>query len=189
MVAFPLLLIPLAASTDKAAGRPVASIALKSGANWNITVGDALLTFAVFLLMIEMVKAARPGAKTITETLLAILLCGGAIAEFVLLPPFATSVFFLLIAMTVVDVLGSLAIGRHSRRRAAVATPAAPFVERRAVEPVIVPPIEPASPVDVRPEPVVPEELRTAPPAAADAPADDTAPRKSPYTPDGVPTP
>ena len=196
MVAFPLLLIPFAIVNIILLMMPslsltatVASLALKSDAIWSITVGDILLALAALLLMFELVKAARPGAKTITEMLLAILLCGGAIAEFVLLPPFATSIFFLLIVMSVVDVIGSLAIARHSRKRVTrtvVATPApSPIVEPATrIEPTI----EPASPVDVRPEPVVPEELRTAP-HATDAPANDTAPRKSPYTPDGVPTP
>jgi hypothetical protein len=167
MVAFPLLLIPLAIFNIIVFLMPtlsltsqLASVTLKSGTIWNATAGDALLALAALLLLIEMIKAARPGGKSIVELLLSLLLCAGAIAEFVMLPPFGTSIFFLLIVLAVVDVFGGLAVTIQSRRRvvrqtapAPAWTPPAP-APNRAVEPVIVPPAPAASP-EVHPEPTI----------------------------------
>jgi hypothetical protein len=193
MVAFPLLLIPLAIFNiivflmpGLSLTSPVTSLTLKSGAIWGVTAGDVLLAVAALLLLIEMVKAARPGGKSIVELLLSILLCGGAIAEFVMLAPFGTSVFFLLIVMALVDVIGSLAVSMQSRRRVVrqvVATPMAAPAPPRAIEPVIIPPA-PVSPVELRPEPTVTTPSQPQATAAGDATV-----TRSPYTPDGVPTP
>lgn len=193
MVAFPLLLIPLAIFNiivflmpGLSLTTPLASVALKSGTIWNVTAGDVLLALAALLVLIEMVKAARPGGKSIVEFLLSILLCGCAIAEFVMLPPFGTSVFFLLIVMAVVDVIGSLAIGTQSRRRVVrqdvPATVWAPTPAPARSEPVIVPPA-PVNPVEVHAEPTF--STSKEPPEVSSN--NDSG--RSPYTPEGVPTP
>ena len=61
-----------------------------------------------------MIKAARPGAKYVTDHLLSFVVFAGAVAEFVMLPQFATSTFFLLTTLALVDFVAS--IGVRSRR-------------------------------------------------------------------------
>ena len=103
MVGFPLLLIPLAiyniivflmpgvSFTD-----PLVKLTLMSGAEWPVTLSDVLLTLGILLLLAEVIKGARPGAKYLTDHLLSLIVFGAAAAEFVLWPKFGTSTYFLL---------------------------------------------------------------------------------------------
>ncbi len=92
MIGFPLLLIPLAIYNMIAFLTPGVSwtgpvysvpVPLKSGVLWTPTAGDAFITFALLMLMFEFIKATRQG-KSFVEHFLALLLAGGAAAEFVM---------------------------------------------------------------------------------------------------------
>ena len=167
MVGFPLLLIPLAiyniivflmpgvSLTD-----PLVKLALMSGVEWPVTLSDVLLALGILLLLAEVVKGARPGAKYLTDHLLSLIVFGAAAAEFVLWPKFGTSTFFLLTALALVDFLSGLAL--RSRRRAALGTAAAP---KKGASKAEAPVVEPApAPMSV-PAPVAP--VAPAVPAAA----------------------
>jgi len=166
MVGFPLLLIPLAiyniivflmpgvSFTD-----PLVKLTLMSGAEWTVTLSDVLLTLAILLLLAEVIKGARPGAKYLTDHLLSLIVFGAAAAEFVLWPKFATSTYFLLTALSLVDFLSGLAL--RTRRRAVAVVAAAPAPPPKSAEKVEVPAAEP------QPAPV---------PATPPAPATPTVP-------------
>jgi len=159
MIGFPLLLIPLAIVNIavflmglelEGLQKPVGfSIPLLANNSWAITYSDALLTFALFMLLFEVVKSARPGAKYFTDHLLSLLVFAGAAAEFLLLPKFAHSTFFLLTLMALIDVIAGIAI-RAVRPKAAVARVApAPAAEQRPVSS----PVAAPSPPPVPPQP------------------------------------
>jgi hypothetical protein len=129
MVGFPLLLIPLAVYNiivllmrDVSLSEPVLRLPLMSGAEWPISLSDMLLAFAAVMLLLEIVKGARPGAKFLMDHLLSLVVFGAAAAEFLLLPKFATSTFFLLTLLALVDFLSGVTLRR--RRYTAVAGPA-----------------------------------------------------------------
>jgi hypothetical protein len=105
---------------------------LMSGAEWAVTLSDVLLALAILLLLAEVIKGARPGAKYLTDHLLSLIVFGAAAAEFVLWPKFGTSTYFLLTALALVDFLSGLAL--RTRRRA-VAVAAAPVPPPKAAEP------------------------------------------------------
>ncbi len=71
------------------------------------------------MLLCEVIKGARPGAKYLTDHLLSLLVFGGAAAEFVLLPQFGTSTFFLLTLLALVDFLSGIALRRRRGTQAA----------------------------------------------------------------------
>lgn len=126
MVGFPLLLIPLAVYNiivflmpGVSLAAPLFSLPLISGAAWPVTLGDLLLTLGTVLLLLEVIKGARPGAKYLTDHLLSFVICAGAIAEFLLWPRFATSTFFLLTLLALVDFLSGVALRAHRRVPAA----------------------------------------------------------------------
>ena len=136
MVGFPLLLIPLAIYNiivflmpDLSFTDPLVKVTLMSGAEWAVTLSDVLLTLAILLLLAEVIKGARPGAKYLTDHLLSLIVFGAAAAEFVLWPKFGTSTYFLLTALSLVDFLSGLAL--RTRRRA-VAVAAAPVPPPKA---------------------------------------------------------
>jgi hypothetical protein len=155
MIGFPLLLIPFAIYNifvflmpGVAFTAPIANVTLTSGVQWVPTFGDALLALGIFLLLFEVVKAARPGARYLTDHLLSLIASGAAVAEFLLLAPFVTSTFFLLTVLMVVEFFAGISIGfrnRHRREPAVVSNSVGP-------EPVPVPanPV-PASPVPAEP--------------------------------------
>ncbi|MGL5166238.1 MAG: hypothetical protein ACRC9K_10170 [Afipia sp.] len=146
MIGFPLLLIPFAIYNifvflmpGVAFTAPIASVTLMSGVTWAPTFGDALLALGALLLLFEVIKAARPGARYLTDHLLSLIVFGAAVAEFLLLAPFGTSTFFLLTVLMAVEFLAGVSIGFRNRHRRApapapVAAPAdvAPIPASRA---------------------------------------------------------
>src|SRR5438445_2431699 len=150
MIGFPLLLIPLAVYNiivflmpGVSFADPLIKLTLMSGAEWQLTLSDVLVALGILLLLFEVIKGARPGAKYLTDHLLSLIVFGAAAAEFVLWPKFGTSTYFLLTALALVDFLSGLALRR--RRGAAVATE--PAVSRKSAgkaEPVPEPPFAPA---------------------------------------------
>jgi len=131
MIGFPLLLIPLAIYNiivflmpGVSFVDPVLKLPLMSGAEWPLTLSDMLLTLAILMLLSEVIKGARPGAKYLTDHLLSLIVFGGAAAEFVLWPKFGTSTYFLLTMLALVDFLSGVAL--RARRRAPVTSGPAP---------------------------------------------------------------
>src|SRR5580693_6931543 len=127
MVGFPLLLIPLAIYNilvflmpGVALADPLFRVTLVSGADWPVTLSDVLLTLGVLLLLLEVIKGARPGAKYLTDHLLSLIVFGVAAFEFVMWRKFGTATFFLLTLIAMTDFLTGIAMRTH--RRPAMAT-------------------------------------------------------------------
>jgi hypothetical protein len=172
---FPLLLIPFAIYNMIAFLTPMDwatklyTIQLKSGVTWEPTAGDAFIAFSLVMLMFEFIKSTRHG-KSLVEHFLALLLAGGATAEFVMVnparimqtgsvTPAANSVFALLIAICFVDLLAGFAASLRRARRAVVVEPEPVPVAPSRAAPVRAEPAraEPASPFG-RAEPPAPAE-------------------------------
>ena len=134
MVGFPLLLIPLAiyniivflmpgvSFTD-----PLVKLTLMSGAEWPLTLSDILLALGILLLLVEIIKGARPGSKYLTDHLLSLIVFGAAAAEFLLWPRFGTSPYFLLTMLALVDFLSGIAL----RARRGMQVTAGPRLQAR----------------------------------------------------------
>jgi hypothetical protein len=128
MVGFPLLLIPLAIYHIVVLMMHVSpetlliTVPLPSSTAWPVTMSDVLLTLGILLLLCEVIKGARPGAKYLTDHLLSLLVLGGAGAEFALLPQFGTSTYFLLTTLSLADFLSGIAL--RARRGVAASTAA-----------------------------------------------------------------
>ncbi|HYI26364.1 MAG TPA: hypothetical protein VD863_00800 [Bradyrhizobium sp.] len=177
---FPLLLIPLAIYNiiaflmrDVSFAAPLFTVPLPSGTGWPVTLTDGLLTLGVLMLLCEVIKGARPGAKYLTDHLLSLLVFGGAAAEFVLLPQFGTSTFFLLTLLALVDFLsgialrrrrGAPALSRRDARKAEQAEPESQFVPVATRVPSAPAPAAEAVPHDrVEPKIAQPEVTPSAP--------------------------
>ena len=143
MVGFPLLLIPLAVYNIIAFLMPTVSfsdvlfkVPMITGETWPVTLADLLLALGVLLLLLEVVKGARPGAKFLMDHLLSLILFGAAAAEFVMWPKFGNSTYFLLVLLAMADFLGGIA--QRARRRiayVAAETVAVPRKSKRHAEP------------------------------------------------------
>jgi hypothetical protein len=143
MVGFPLLLIPLAIYNilvwlmpSVSLNETLITLPLVSGAQWPVTLSDVLLALGILMLLLEVIKGARPGSKYLTDHLLSLIVFGGAAAEFLLWPRFGTSCYFLLTLLALVDFLSGIALrarrgipvtsGVAAARREVSAPPAAP---------------------------------------------------------------
>jgi hypothetical protein len=130
MRAFPMILIAVAAYNavvfgSAAMGHDAAGLldrnfplAVYSGDIWKITLGDGLVALALLLLFVETIKAAATRHREILNHALALLTFIGALAEFITLKGFGTSVFFLITAMCLFDVVAGYAISIIAGRRA-----------------------------------------------------------------------
>ncbi|MBR0690897.1 hypothetical protein JQ612_32535 [Bradyrhizobium manausense] len=142
MVGFPLLLIPLAVYNIIAFLMPSVSfsdvlfkVPMVSGEAWPVTLADLLLALGVLLLLLEVVKGARPGAKFLMDHLLSLIIFGAAAAEFVMWPKFGNSTYFLLVLLAMADLFGGIA--QRARRRityVAAETVAVPRKAKRQAE-------------------------------------------------------
>jgi hypothetical protein len=159
MIGFPLLLFPLAIYNiivflmpGVSFADPLVKLTLMSGTEWPVTLSDVLLALGILLLLFEVIKGARPGAKYLTDHLLSLIVFGAAAAEFVLWPKFGTSTYFLLALLAMVDFLSGIAL--RTRR----GTQAAPVVSKRSARA----PAEPAPEPQFEPKPAP-----SVPPAAS----------------------
>ncbi len=92
-------------------------VSLVSGAVWTLTVGDTLLVLGLIVLFVELVNATRTGTQTIVNHALSLLVMLVALVEFIVLPQFGTSVFFLLVLLSVLDVIAGFTVTITSARR------------------------------------------------------------------------
>ena len=182
MVGFPLLLIPLAIYNIIVFLMPgvsltetLVNVPLTSGASWALTMSDVLVALGILMLLLEVIKGARPGAKFLTDHLLSLIVFGAALAEFLLWPRFANSTFFLLTLLAFTDFVTSVSL---RVRRSPAAVGAGRSVRRAAPEVVHEPVVHES--VDSRAGVVVsPAESVTPAPAPAEPTSTETASQTS----------
>jgi hypothetical protein len=123
LVGFPLLLIPFAIYNIVAflfgAGfnDVLFSIPLLSRATFNVTMHDILITLAILLLFVEIMKSTRLGIKSVVDHILSLLLFIAMIGEFMAVQHAATSTFFTITMLAFVDVISGYTVGIRSAQR------------------------------------------------------------------------
>lgn len=88
-----------------------------SGVEWELTKGDAIVLLAVIFLFLEILKSTSTGTATIVNHGISLLLFILCLVQFLLMPNFATSTFFILMSMTLLDVLAGVIVTIVSARR------------------------------------------------------------------------
>ena len=81
-----------------------------SGDDWRYSIGDLLVTLSLVLLFIEIVKSTRTSSRQIVNHGLSMLTFVVALVEFIVLRGFATSTFFFILVMCLIDVVGGYTI-------------------------------------------------------------------------------
>jgi len=124
----PLMIVPFIAFNlvalglvDATAANPWDSVVLTlnmvSGAQWTMTMGDLMVALGLFLLFFEILKATRVGSDTIIDHLLSTFVFIAYLIEFLLVQSAANSVFFMLMAITFVDVIAGFSVSIRSASR------------------------------------------------------------------------
>jgi len=92
-------------------------IPMVSGTPWAITAGDFLLVVGIVCLFIEVLKSTRSGRSSIVEHMLSMVVFVAYLIEFLLVGAAASSVFFLLMVMTLIDVVAGFTVSITSAGR------------------------------------------------------------------------
>lgn len=116
----PLLLIPLVIYNFVVflfmGGNPAGwstqlfSIPMVSGQVWALTAGDLLLVAGVVCLFFEVIKSTNTGRNSVIEHMLSTAVFVIFLVEFLLVGACASSVFFLLMIMALVDVVAGFTV-------------------------------------------------------------------------------
>jgi hypothetical protein len=93
------------------------SVHMVSDAEWPVTVSDILITLGLVLLFVEIIKATRLGSRSLVDHMLSMLLFVIMLVEFILLRQAATSTFFLLMVISLVDVVGGYSVTIRTSQR------------------------------------------------------------------------
>jgi hypothetical protein len=124
LIGFPLLVITFAIYNMIAFLTPgltwtasVVTIHLISGQDWTVTPEDIILAFAILLLAVEVIKATRMGVRGLMDHVLSMILFIVMLVEFLLVQRAGTSTFFILMVISLVDVLAGFIITARTAQR------------------------------------------------------------------------
>jgi len=128
LVAIPLLIVPvvlynivvlagltapasqIGAAADAGLRDPLFTVPMASGAQWGVGAGDLIVLLGLLLLFFELLKSTSSQRLAIVNHALSMVLFVICLVEFLLLPGFATSTFFLLLTMVLLDVLAGFIV-------------------------------------------------------------------------------
>jgi hypothetical protein len=97
--------------------RQIFDLQMVSGAEWTLTVGALVTIITLVLLFVELIKATRTGGSSIVDHALSTILFVFCLVEFLLVPQAATSVFFFILVVTLIDVIAGFSITIRAARR------------------------------------------------------------------------
>ena len=92
-------------------------IPLPSGARWSMTVGDLVMLVTLLLLFVELLKSTYTSTASLLDHGLSMLVFVACLVEFIVVKQAATSVFFLIMVATLIDVIAGYTIGIRVARR------------------------------------------------------------------------
>ncbi len=93
------------------------SIPMANEALWVITPGHGLITLSLLMLFFELLKSTGIGRAAIMNHAFSMVLFVVCLVEFLMFEAFATSVFFLIMLMTLMDVMAGFMVTIASARR------------------------------------------------------------------------
>ena len=124
VLGFPLLLIPFAIYNILALlmrgvnwTAQLTTLHMMSGQDWVMTWEDMLVAFAILLLAVEIMKSTRIGMRTVIDHILSMGLFIVMLVEFLLVRQAGTSAFFILMIISLVDVMAGFIITARTAQR------------------------------------------------------------------------
>lgn len=98
-------------------GTNIFEMSMLSGGVWAFNWGDLIILITLFLLFIELVKATYTTTSSLVDHGLSMIVFIACLVEFLLTPQAATSVFFMIMVATAIDVVAGFTIGIRVARR------------------------------------------------------------------------
>ena len=123
--AIPLLIVPFLLFfilkmvgvdlTSSLTGEP--GMTLLSGGNWRFTWGDLLIVITMIFLFVELLKATYTSTASLLDHGLSMLVFVACLVCFLTVEQAASSVFFIIMFATLIDVIAGYTIGIRVARR------------------------------------------------------------------------
>ncbi|WP_072395757.1 hypothetical protein [Hyphomicrobium sp. CS1GBMeth3] len=88
-----------------------------SGGTWDFTWGDLIILVTLVILFIEIVKATYTSSSGLIDHGLSMLVFIAVLVEFIVIPQAATSVFFVMLMVMLIDVVAGAIISIRVARR------------------------------------------------------------------------
>ncbi|HTV36420.1 MAG TPA: hypothetical protein VMF12_08300 [Xanthobacteraceae bacterium] len=126
LLGFPLLLISFAIYNivtfvlvlpDTVWTSQAIAVPMTSGEIFKLTWEDILIAGSILLLWVEIIKSTHIGVRAIIDHVLSMLLFVAMLVEFLLVKSAGTSTFFLLLVISLIDVLAGFIIGIRGAAR------------------------------------------------------------------------
>ncbi len=104
-------------ATETSFDAVVWQIPMLSGAVWTITLGNMVIAGTLCLLFIEIVKATRTGGNSLVDHALSTIVFIICVIEFLVIPEAATSLFFTITLIALIDVIAGFSVTIRAARR------------------------------------------------------------------------
>ncbi|WP_430514073.1 hypothetical protein [Pannonibacter phragmitetus] len=128
ILSLPLTLIPLAIYNMAAFGffgtpagdpwfQPMLTVELVSGARFSLVSGDLMILCGLVVLFLEILKATRTGTAALADHIFSMLVFAVYLVEFLTVPLAASSVFFILTVISLIDVIAGFTVSLTGARR------------------------------------------------------------------------
>jgi hypothetical protein len=92
-------------------------LSMISGAMWGMSLGDLFIVIALAVLFFEILKATRNGGGSLANHMLSMLVFIAFLVEFLLVQDAATQVFFIVMTIALIDVIGGFAVSIRTAAR------------------------------------------------------------------------
>lgn len=109
-------LIVLALGAD-VLDKNIFELTMLSGGVWKFNWGHLIILVTLFLLFVEIVKSTYTSTSSLVDHGLSMVVFVACLVEFLMTPPAATSVFFLIVVATAIDVIAGFTIGIRVAQR------------------------------------------------------------------------
>jgi hypothetical protein len=128
MAAIPLMLIPFilyhlsmiglfGSGGTASLQTEVINLHMMSGANWTMSLGDLFIVVSLVILFLEIFKATRRSSVALLDHLFSMALFVVFLVEFLLVQGAATQIFFILMLISLVDVIAGFTVSIKSAGR------------------------------------------------------------------------
>jgi hypothetical protein len=123
----PLLIIPLLAynilvyfffgTMEAGWATPILSVPMVSGSVWTLNLGDTMLIVSLVLLFLEVVKSTRTGTSSVLDHMASTIVFVLFLVEFLVVPAASTSLFFIIMVMSFIDVVAGFSVSIRAAGR------------------------------------------------------------------------
>jgi hypothetical protein len=117
LLAYNLVVFTLFGADPVNWGAGLFAVPMPSGMPWAVSAGDLLLVVGIICLFIEVLKSTRSAQSSILEHMLSMLVFVLFLIEFLLVGAASSSVFFLLMVMSLIDVVAGFTVSITSAGR------------------------------------------------------------------------